>query len=124
MFVPNTRVRFGPAFLGGMVAGVLWRSSGWTVTLFVSSSTRYAAIYSSFAVLVLFLIWLYVSRLVLLVGADLSFHSLRQDYLNVMPAEPRLSKRMRERLALAIMKRIASDFVRGLPPSTLPQLTE
>ncbi len=124
MFVPNARVRFGPAFLGGIVGGILWQSAGWTFALFVSSSTQYAAIYSSFAVLVLFLIWLYVSWLVLLFGADLSFYLQRQDYLYVMPGEPRLSNRMRERLALAVMERIASHFVRGLPPWTLPRLTE
>ena len=74
IFVPNAHVRFRPAFVAGIAGGVLWQSAGWAFALFVASSTRYAAIYSSFAILVLFLIWLYVSWLILLFGADISFY--------------------------------------------------
>ena len=124
LFIPNTRVRFGPAFAAGVIGGILWQSAGWGFAAFVTSSTRYAAIYSSFAVLVLFLIWLYVSWLVLLVGAALSFYLQHPEYLYAMPGEPRLSNRVRERLGIAVMYLIASHFVRGRPPWTLHQLTQ
>ena len=42
--------------------------------VFVATSTRYSAIYSSFAILILFMIWLYVSWLTLLVGASVAFY--------------------------------------------------
>lgn len=124
LFVPNTHVRFAPAFAAGVLGGVLWQSAGWGFAVFVASSTRYAAIYSSFAILVLFLFWLYVSWLVLLIGAAVSFYLQHPEYLYAMPGEPRLSNRMRERLAIAIMHRIGSHFVRGEPPCTLHQLTQ
>ncbi len=124
IFVPNTRVRFGPAFVAGIVGGILWQSAGWGFAVFVASSTQYAAIYASFAVFVLFLIWLYVSWLVLLVGAAISFYLQNPDYLYAMPGEPRLSNRMRERLALVVMHLIGSHFVQGRPPWTLHQLTQ
>ena len=124
MFIPNARVRFAPALVGGIAGGVLWQSAGWAFALFVASSTRYAAIYSSFAILVLFLIWLYVSWLILLFGADISFYLQHPEYLYAMPGEPRLSNRMRERLTLAVMSHIASHFVDGRPPLTLEQLTQ
>ena len=124
MFIPNARVRLGPALAGGIAGGILWQSAGWAFAVFVASSTRYSAIYSSFAVLVLFLIWLYVSWLILLFGADISFYVQHPEYLYATPGEPRLSNRMRERLALAVMGHIASHFVEGRPPWTLPQLTE
>jgi membrane protein len=89
----------------------------------VVSSTRYAAIYASFAILVLFLIWLYVSWLVLLVGAAVAFYVEHPQYLYARPGEPRLSNRMRERLAIAIMRLMADHFVRGHPPWTLHGLT-
>jgi len=123
LFIPNARVRFAPALVGGVAGGVLWQTAGWAFALFVASSTRYSAIYSSFAVLVLFLIWLYVSWLILLFGADISFYVQHPEYLYAMPGEPRLSNRMRERLALAVMSHIATSFVEGRPPWTLPQLT-
>ncbi|MEO8740224.1 MAG: YhjD/YihY/BrkB family envelope integrity protein [Casimicrobiaceae bacterium] len=124
MFVPNTGVRFVPAFVAAIVGGVLWQSAGWAFALFVASSTQYAAIYASFAVLLLFLIWLYVSWLVLLFGAALSFYLQHPDYLYAMPGEPRLSNRMRERLALAVMHLIGLHFLQGRPPWTLRRLTQ
>ena len=123
MFIPNASVRLVPALVGGIAGGVLWQSAGWAFAVFVASSTRYAAIYSSFAILVLFLIWLYVSWLILLVGAAVSFYVQHPEYLYAMPGEPRLSNRMRERLALAVMCHIGSRFVHGRPPWTLQQLT-
>lgn len=68
-FMPNTRVRLRPALAGGVVGGILWQSAGWAFALFAASSTRYAAIYSSFAILILFMLWLYLSWLILPFGA-------------------------------------------------------
>jgi membrane protein len=124
LFVPNARVRFAPALAAGIAGGILWQSAGWAFALFVASSTHYAAIYSSFAILVLFLIWLYVSWLILLFGADISFYLQHPEYLYAAPGEPRLSNRMRERLSLVVMGLIASHFSDGRPPWTLPQLTQ
>jgi membrane protein len=124
MFVPNTRVRFAPAIVAGVIGGILWQTAGWGFAMFVASSTHYAAVYSSFAILVLFLIWLYTSWLVLLIGADISFYVQNPEYLYAMLGEPRLSNRMRERLAIAVMQNVASHFVRGLPAWTLHQLTQ
>jgi hypothetical protein len=73
---------------------------------------------------VLFLIWLYVSWLVLLFGADVAFYLQHPEYLYAMPGEPRLSNRMRERLALAVMQLVGSHFVQGRPPWTLYRLTQ
>ena len=106
-FIPNTRVRLGPALAGGLVGGILWQSAGWAFALFAASSTRYAAIYSSFAILILFMLWLYLSWLILLFGAAVSFYVQHPEHLVARAGEPRLSNRMRERLALVIMSRIA-----------------
>jgi membrane protein len=124
LFVPNTRVRFGPAFTAGIIGGVLWQSAGWAFALFVASSTQYAAIYSSFAILILFLFWLYLSWLILLFGADICFYLQHPEYLYALPGEPRLSNRMRERLALSVAGLIAAHFVQGRAPWTPQQLTQ
>ncbi len=123
-FIPNTRVRFVPALVAGVIGGTLWQSAGWGFAVFAASSTQYAAIYSSFAILVLFLIWLYVSWLVLLIGAAISFYLQNPEYLYAMRGEPRLSNRMRERLAIAVMVQIGSNFVHGQPPWALHRLTQ
>lgn len=124
MFIPNTRVRFGPALVGGIAGGILWQSAGWAFATFVATSAQYAAIYSSFAILILFLIWVYVSWLVLLLGASVAFYTQHPEYLVAEAGEPRLSSRMRERLALAVMGRICEHFLAGRPAWSLQQLTQ
>ena len=124
VFVPNTKVRFGPALVGGIVGGVLWQSAGIAFAWFAASSTRYSAIYSGFAILVLFLIWLYLSWLILLFGASVAFYRQHPEYVVAEAGEPRLSNRMRERLALAIMSLISSYYLAGRPAWTMRQLTQ
>jgi membrane protein len=113
MFLPNTRVRFGPAFIGGVVGGVAWQTAGWIFAVFVVSSNNYAAIYSGFAILVLFMVWLYLCWLVVLFGASVAFYVQHPEYLFVGDGEPRLSNRMRERLALSVMSLVAGRFLAG-----------
>ena len=124
VFVPNTRVRISPALAGGIVGGLLWQSGGWAFAAFVAASTRYSAIYSGFAILVLFMIWLYLSWLILLFGAAVAFYRQHPEYVLPQSGEPRLSNRMRERLALAVMSLIAQHHRDGGSPWTLPQLTQ
>ncbi len=121
MFVPNTRVGFGPALIGGTAGGIVWQTAGWAFANFVASSNQYAAIYSGLAILVLFMIWLYVSWLTLLFGASVAFYLQHPEYLVARGGEPRLSNRMRERLALSVASLIATRFLGG---ERMPSLTE
>jgi membrane protein len=118
IFIPNTKVRLGPALAGGVVGGVLWQSAGWGFALFAASSTKYAAIYSSFAILILFMLWLYLSWLILLFGASVAFYVQHPAYLVAKSGEPQLSNRLRERLALVIMSQIARHHLEGRAPWT------
>ncbi len=113
LFIPNTRVRIGPALIGGVVGGIGWQTAGWVFATFVASSGKYAAIYSGFAIVLLFMIWLYLSWLVLLFGASVAFYIQHPEYLYLGSGEPRLSNRMRERLALSVMHLVASRFLAG-----------
>jgi membrane protein len=72
VFVPNTRVRLRPALIGGLTAGVLWAASGAVFTRIVAVSTQMVAIYAGFAIFLAALIWIYLSWLILLIGAQLS----------------------------------------------------
>lgn len=118
MFIPNTRVKAGAAFGGGVFAGVLWQSSGWAFAAFIATSSNYAAIYSGFAIVILLLIWLYVNWLVLLVGAQVSFYIQYPRYLTRYPVQLHLSNRLRERLALQIMAMVAEQHLQGHRPLT------
>ena len=110
VFIPNTRVRLKPAIIGATVAGVLWQTAGWGFATFVASSTKTMAVYSAFAALVFFLIWLYVGWLILLIGASISFYVQNPDYVSSPRRELKLSNNMKERLALLIMVKIAERY--------------
>jgi len=122
MFIPNTRVKFLPAFVGGMVAGVLWQSSGWAFAAFIATSSNYAAIYSSFAILILLLIWLYLNWLILLLGAQVAFYVQYPQYMSRQPVQLRLSNRLRERLSLQIMFMVADHHLNRGDPWTSEDL--
>jgi hypothetical protein len=72
-FLPYARVAPGAALVGGMTAAALWNLAGLAFAALIASSTSYAAVYSSFAVLVLFLLWLQVAWLVVLVGGQVAY---------------------------------------------------
>jgi len=123
VFIPNTTVRFRSAFAGGLVGGVLWLIAGWTFTSFVASSSRYDIIYSGFAVLVLFLLWLYVAWTITLVGAEVAF--LHQNPEACIKYAPRdfdapLEK---EYIVLALMREVGLRFSQGLEPLTSLELS-
>jgi len=110
VFVPNTRVRLIPAIVGGLFAGVLWAGGGSLFTTFVVSVSRAEAIYSGFAIIFVAMGWLYLSWLILLLGAQLAFYVQNPDYLPLGQRAPSTSNAVRERLALSAMLLVARDF--------------
>ncbi len=111
VFVPNTRVRLRSALVGALVAGILWQTIGWGFASFVVTSTNYTAIYSGFAILVVFMIWLYLAWIILLVGTSIAFYHQHPEHLAARRRDVRLSARLRERLVLAAGYFIGRGYV-------------
>jgi membrane protein len=124
LFGPNTKVQPSAALVGGALAGALWQAAGWMFAEFAARSTQYAAVYSSFAIVLLFLIWVYVNWLILLLGSSIAFYRQHPEYLILRSGEPRLSNRMRERVGLMAMYLIAKAYRDATPPWTFPALTQ
>jgi len=122
--VPNTKVHWRPALVGGVVAGALWNIGGVGFAVFVSNSANYPTIYSSFATAIFFMIWLYVAWMILLIGGSISFHVQNPCVASRFRQPLRLSNRMRERLALAITAAVGRRFYAGESPHTAASLTE
>ncbi|WP_018865020.1 MULTISPECIES: YhjD/YihY/BrkB family envelope integrity protein [Thioalkalivibrio] len=119
VFVPNTRVRLFPALVGAVVAGLLWQSIGWGFATMVAGSTRFDAIYSSFAIMMLLLIWIYLAWLILLIGANVAFYVQHPEYMTVRGLRLRLSGAARERMGLHLMQQVGQRFLDGRAPPTL-----
>ena len=124
IFIPNTRVNFTAALVGGVIAGVLWKITGWGFAAFIVTSAKYAAIYSSFAILILLLIWTYLSWLILLVGSQIAFYVQYPKYMTRTRVRFVLSNRLREMMALQIMYLVGYNHTHNLPAWTLERLVE
>jgi membrane protein len=109
-FIPNCRVQFSAALIGGVFAGALWAASGLIFASFIAGSTQTMVIYAGFAIVIVALFWVYISWLVLLLGAQLAFYVQNPQYLRPGRGEIHLNSSLRERVALSIMYLIVCDY--------------
>jgi membrane protein len=124
IFMPNTRVDFSAALIGAVAAGLGWKIGGWLFGIFVEKSTSYNAIYSSFAIILLSMIWLYVSWLIVLLGGVVSFLYQYPRYLLHKNKNPDLNHRQQEYLGFLILYLIGNAYYEGRPPWTLHALAD
>lgn len=124
IFMPNTRVRFSSGFMGGIVAGtmyVIWQN------IYIASQMRvanYGAIYGSFAVVPLFMIWLQVSWLIVLFGAEIAFAHQNVDTYEMEPFSETVSISLKKILALRIANICIKNFVKGEAPWSAQKISE
>ncbi|MBL4711983.1 MAG: YihY family inner membrane protein [Gammaproteobacteria bacterium] len=124
ILIPNTKVRFKSAFYGALVAMLLWKMIGALFTTFIVDSTNYTAIYSGFAIMIIFMLWIYISWLIVLTGASISYYHQNPDRISDQSQIIRLSCRLREKLALTVMQRIAINFHNNETACTLKTLAK
>jgi len=124
MLVPNIRVRFRSALIGGVVAGVLWETTSWVFASFVATSAKYTAIYSAFASMIIFFIWLYMNWLILLIGCNIASYHQQPSQRHLHTGVVRLSNRMRESLGLMIMLLVGRHYYQHKPAWSIDALAE
>ena len=121
-FVPNTQVTVRSALIGGLTAALLWGLAGEAFAAFVAASGKYSAIYSGFAVLVLFLLWLYAGWMIILVGAQVSFFVQHPAAYRAQFLWQQDTPAQRERLVLEILATLGRRHLRGNGPLPLTDL--
>lgn len=123
IFMPNTQVKLIPALTAGVIAAVLWKLMGKLFGIFVAGSASYAAIYSVFAALMLFMIWIYTGWLVVLTGASIAYYlqNPSNQKLSARISE-NMSGRVRTKLALLICAEVGRRFYAGEKPMTLSMI--
>jgi len=124
LIVPNTKVRIWPAIIGGIVAGIFWQISSQLFAKGVASSTKYFAIYSSLAIVILFMIWQYISWLIVLIGAQISYCTQKIDYSGINLKSSEISSKLKERISLSVMYLIGKNFSLGSKNLSLDQIVD
>jgi membrane protein len=122
--VPNTRVDFGAALIGGTLAGVAWHIYNKLGFLLASQAVQANAVYGSLFVIPLLMGGLYIGWLTILFGAQVAYaFQNRESYLQERLAE-NVNQRGREFVALRLMTYIGQRFHEGLPPVTIRDISK
>ena len=120
--MPNTRVRWQAALVGGVFGGCLWQLNNKLSVVYVSQVVSYTSVYGSLGLLPLFLVGLYFSWTIVLLGAQVAYaFQNRQAYIQDKVAQG-ANQRGREFVALRLMTELARRFARGEPPPTRTEL--
>ena len=89
-FIPNAKTRFRDVWVGAVLTGVLWRLAFSGFSTYIAGSGRLTLIHGSIAAVVVFLLWIYVSSVILMYGVEFTAaHArLRRRRRDEMPAAP------------------------------------
>lgn len=122
--LPNTKVRFVNGLIAGFLAGAAFQFFQF---IYISGQiwvSKYNAIYGSFAALPLLLLWLQLSWLICLFGAELSYASQNVKKFSFERDSKNISRRYKDFLTLLIASLIVKRFVKGEKPYTADELSD
>jgi len=123
IFMPNTKVEFKAGLLAGIAAGTIYQVTQWVYIIFQIGASNYGAIYGSFAALPLFLIWVQISWLIVLLGAEITFAYQNAETYEFEADCLEISYNFKRLLTLCIVNLAAKGFCRGEPPLTEVQFS-
>jgi len=122
--MPNTRVHWRAALVGGVVAGALWIANSNFNALFASKVVSASKIYGSLGAIPIFLFGLYLSWTILLFGGQVAYaFQNRRAYIQEKQAES-VNQRGREFIALRLMTLVGQKFHRAEKPPTVTEISE
>lgn len=124
MVIPNTKVNFKSAFIAGIIAGTSFQLVEWGYINFQVGVSKYNAIYGSFAALPLFLIWVNISWLITLIGAEVAYANQFITEIEHEVDSEKLSWSQQHIIALVLAHQIAASFENDNPPHTAQQLSK
>jgi membrane protein len=124
-FIPNTQVRVTSAMLGGIVSCALFELERWLFGYYVNFSIQTHTIYGPFGILVFFLLSLYFSALLFLLGAQTAY--VHQNFRALLRAAQRRDRRVgdyRTYITMRVMIDCVRAFIKKTPPPTLEHFCE
>lgn len=124
MVMPNTKVNFKSAFIAGIISGTAFVLIQWLYIHFQIGVSKYNAIYGSFAALPLFLVWMQLSWLIVLFGAEISFAVQNVKKYEFEPDSHNLSSYSWKVLTLMIAHLLIKNFAKGEKAMTAEEISE
>lgn len=124
VILPNVRIRPVSAILGATVGALLWQGA---LVLHVRSQmgvARYNALYAGLGAIPIFLVWTYLSWMVVLIGAQLAASHQNERVTRQRFRTKRADQALREMLAVAIGAVVTRDFLDGGPRRDAAGLSE
>ena len=113
LFMPNTKVRLFSALLGGLLGGGLWLLAQYGYRELQLGMANYNAIYAGLAAIPIFLVWVNISWITVLVGAELAFaHQNEPAFLHIARARDE-DQSFRERVGLRALTRMVRAWKQG-----------
>lgn len=122
--VPNTRVHFLSALGGGFVGGLLWTVTERVFINYQVGLAKYNAIYGSFAQLPLFLLWLYISWVIVLFGAEVSYAIQNWETATREVAIDEYDFAFKQKLAIVVLVLLTRRFMDSSGPVSSNRMAE
>jgi len=116
VFVPNTKVKLTSGILGGVIAGTLYHIFQWGYIHLQIGVAKYNAIYGSFAALPLFFVWMQLSWLIVLFGAEIAFAHQNEETYEFEQECLTVSHSFKRLLSLWVFDRLVKNFILGEKP--------
>ncbi len=124
VFMPNTRTRIVSSLIGGIAGGTLWFLAQVLHLRFQVGMANYNALYSGFAAFPIFLLWIYVSWVTVLFGAQFAFAHQNQAAYRQIARSRHHDHAFREVLGIRVMTRIGLAFRIGSKPRATEDLSD
>lgn len=123
-FIPNTRVQFSSAIIGGIVTTIAWKLLGWVFSNFLVANSANAVIYAAFFALILLMLLLYLGWFVLLIGSSVAFYHQHPSRTRNGRKPLRLALRDQEEVTLTVAALIVQRFLDRQPPWSIDEIVD
>lgn len=111
-FMPNTKVKFKSAAISSVVFGSVWQVAQTVYLMFQAGMTKYNVIYGSLSQLLLFLIWIYITWMLVLAGAEFCFFLQNPAFIKIKQPN-RISLKSRFSIWVFCLKEVSKAFLNG-----------
>jgi membrane protein len=123
IIMPNTKVKFMPAMISGIIAGTILVALQWLYIDLQFGISKLSAIYGSFAAIPLFIIWMQSSWIIVLIGAQLTYFNQNISKYELEAEKLNISNYQTKALVLMILNLIIRHFAVGEKPLSIRDIS-